>query len=150
MTLQSHWKVSCKWKKYNFIADQKALKRAEICPLNFLYSFYECHFIWQKRDWGFTMSQDSYKLTRRQFKWVFFPQLGYLSPCWCFIIKLCPILAMLWTVAHKAPLSMGFSRQEYWSGLLFLLPGDLPNPGIKPGSPAIGRWILYHWATWEA
>ena len=42
-----------------------------------------------------------------------------------------------WTAAHQAPLSMGFSRQEYWSGLLFPSPGDLPDPGIKPGSPAL-------------
>ena len=43
----------------------------------------------------------------------------------------------LWTVAHQAPPSMGFSRQEYWSGLPFPSPGDLSNPGIKPGSPAL-------------
>ena len=42
-----------------------------------------------------------------------------------------------WTVAHEAPLSMGFSRQEYWSGLPFPSPGDLPNPGIEPGSSAL-------------
>ena len=42
-----------------------------------------------------------------------------------------------WTVAYQAPLSMGFSRQEYWSGLPFPSPGDLPNPGIEPGSPAL-------------
>ena len=42
-----------------------------------------------------------------------------------------------WTVAHQAPPSMEFSRQEYWSGLPFLFPGDLPDPGIKPGSPAL-------------
>ena len=41
------------------------------------------------------------------------------------------------TVAYQAPLSMGFSRQEYWSGLPFPSPGDLPRPGIKPGSPAL-------------
>ena len=40
-----------------------------------------------------------------------------------------------WTVAHQAPLSMEFSRQEYWSGLPFPSPGDLPDPGIEPGSP---------------
>ena len=40
--------------------------------------------------------------------------------------------AATWTVAHQAPLSMGFSKQEYWSGLPFPPPGDLPNPGIKP------------------
>ena len=43
----------------------------------------------------------------------------------------------LWTVAHQAPLSMGFPRQEYWSGLPFPSPGDLPNPGIKLASPAL-------------
>ena len=42
-----------------------------------------------------------------------------------------------WTVAHKDPLSMGFSRQESWSGLPFLTPVDLPNPGIEPMSPAL-------------
>ena len=42
-----------------------------------------------------------------------------------------------WTVAHQAPLTMGFSRQEYWSGLPFPSPGDLPDPGIEPGSPAL-------------
>ena len=47
-----------------------------------------------------------------------------------------------WTVAYQAPPSMGFSRQEYWSGLPFPSPGDLPNPGIKPGSPALGADAL--------
>ena len=42
-----------------------------------------------------------------------------------------------WTVAHRAPLSMEFFRQEYWSGLPFPSPGDLPNPGVEPGSPAL-------------
>ena len=51
------------------------------------------------------------------------------SPVWIF--------ATPWTVAHQAPLSMGFSRQEYWSGLPFPSPGDLPNPGIKPRSLAL-------------
>ena len=42
-----------------------------------------------------------------------------------------------WTIAYQAPPSMGFSRQECWSGLPFLSPGDIPDPGIKPGSPAL-------------
>ena len=50
-----------------------------------------------------------------------------------------------WTVAYQAPPSMGFSRQEYWNGLPFPSPGDLPNSGIEPGSPALtseppGKW----------
>ena len=42
-----------------------------------------------------------------------------------------------WTIAHQAPPPMGFSRQEYWSGLPFPSPGDLPDPGIEPRSPAL-------------
>ena len=42
-----------------------------------------------------------------------------------------------WTVAYQVPLSMGFSRQEFWSGLLFPSPGDLPDSGIEPRSPAL-------------
>ena len=45
--------------------------------------------------------------------------------------------AMTWTVAHQAPLSMGFPRQEYWSRLPLPSPGDLPDPGIEPTSPAL-------------
>ena len=50
------------------------------------------------------------------------------------VAKSCPTLATAWTVARQAPLSMGFSRQEYWSGLPFSTPGHLPDPGIEPGS----------------
>ena len=42
-----------------------------------------------------------------------------------------------WTIAHQAPLPIEFCRQEYWSGLPFSSPGDFPNPGIEPGSPAL-------------
>ena len=48
-----------------------------------------------------------------------------------------------WTVAHQVPLSIGFSRQEHWSGLPFPSPGDLPDPGIKLVS-SVGKQILYH------
>ena len=47
------------------------------------------------------------------------------------------LFATQWAVAYQAPPSMGFSRQEYWSGLPFPSPGDLPNPGIEPESPAL-------------
>ena len=60
----------------------------------------------------------------------------------CLLISVCSqslsgvqLFVTPWTVAHQAPLSMGFSRQEYWSGLLFLPPEDLSDPGIKPMSP---------------
>ena len=56
-------------------------------------------------------------------------KLKVLSPVWLFETP--------WTAACQAPLSMGVSRQEYWSGLPFPSPGHLPNPGIEPGSPAL-------------
>ena len=57
-----------------------------------------------------------------------------------------------WTVAHQAPLSMKFSRQGYWSGLPFPIPGELPDPGIEPVSLHLlhCRQILYRRASWEA
>ena len=51
-------------------------------------------------------------------------------------------------VAHQAPLSTEFSRQEYWSGLPFPTPGDLPDPGIKPGSPALQADSLLSEPPW--
>ena len=69
---------------------------------------------------------------------------NHFSHVWFFVT--------VWTVVHQALLSMGFSRQEHWSGLLFPSPGDLPNSGVEPvslASPAL-RQILYHWATREA
>ena len=59
------------------------------------------------------------------------------SHCYCLVAKAYLTLATPWAVAHQALLSMGLPRQEYWSGLPFPCPGDLPNPGIKPGSPAL-------------
>ena len=47
------------------------------------------------------------------------------------------VFATLWTVAYQAHPSMGFSRQEYWSGVPLPSPGDLPDPGIEPGSPTL-------------
>ena len=58
-----------------------------------------------------------------------------------------------WTVAHQAPLSMGFSMREYWCGLSFSSPGDLPNPGIGPTSlksPALAGGFFTASTTWEA
>ena len=57
-----------------------------------------------------------------------------------YVLSCVQIFVTLWTVAHQAPLSRGFSRQDYWSELSFPAPGDLPDPGIEPvslGSPAL-------------
>ena len=59
----------------------------------------------------------------------------------------------LWSIAPQTPLSVGFSRQEYWSALSWPPPGDLPNPGIKPASlmsPALASGFLTSSTTWEA
>ena len=59
------------------------------------------------------------------------------------------LFAALWTAACQAPLSMEFSRQEYWSEFPFPSPGDLPNSGmecVSSCSSCIGRQTLYHWA----
>ena len=53
------------------------------------------------------------------------------------LLSLVQLFATPWTVAHQAPLSMGFTRQEYWSELPFHSPGDLPNPGIEARSPTL-------------
>ena len=63
------------------------------------------------------------------------------------------LFAIPWTVARQAPLSMEFSRQEYWSELPFPSPGDFPNPGIEPKSfmsPALAGRFFTTSATWEA
>ena len=66
--------------------------------------------------------------------------------CVCVIAQSC---LTPWTVAHQAPLSMEFSRQEYWSGLPFPSPGYLPDPGVKPRSPAFQvDSLLSEWFGW--
>ena len=76
--------------------------------------------------------------------------LGQVLQAWTFpslfqfcFPKSCPTLATPWTVACRAPLSMGFPRQEYWSGLPFPSPGDLPDPEIEPGSSALQADFFY-------
>ena len=78
------------------------------------------------------------KLGRDKIQW----RLMYVHSCQCWkfhplLLSPQEIVAQLWTGTHQAPLSMGFSRQEYWSGLPFSSPGDLPDSGIKPRSPAL-------------
>ena len=83
--------------------------------------------------------------------WVVLPSSCLLIGCWTQVAQSCPTLGdPVDCIAYQALQSMEFSRQEYWSGLPFPFPGDLPNPGIEPGSPALqadalpseppGRW----------
>ena len=72
---------------------------------------------------------------------------------------ICPVLSHFscvrlfvtpWTVAHQIPLSIGLCKQEYWSGLSFPSPGDLPEPGIEPSSPALAGGFFTTSTIWEA
>ena len=68
------------------------------------------------------------------------------------LLQLCLALCNPWIVAHQTALSMGLSRQEYWSGLPFPMSGDLPDPGIEPASPmspALAGGFFTTSATWE-
>ena len=71
---------------------------------------------------------------------------GILQYIWhSILLLLSPLCSFLtpWTVAHQTPLTLEFSSQKYWNGFPFPSPGDLPNPGIKPGSPAL-QADFYH------
>ena len=73
--------------------------------------------------------------------------------CLYMLAQLCPTLCDSIGGDCQTPLSMGFSRQEYWSGLSFLPSGDVPNPGIEPVSsmpPSLAGGLFYYLATWEA
>ena len=75
----------------------------------------------------------------------------YVCVCWHF--SRVQLFATPWTIACQSPLSMGFSKQEYWSGFLCPLPGDLPDPGIKPSSLMIYALSSRFFTTstnWEA
>ena len=85
------------------------------------------------------------------------PTLRYgtlpVPPCMLSRFSHVQLFATLWTVTHQAPLSLEFSRQEYWSCLPSPPPGDLPNPGIEPTalvSPALAGGFFASSATWEA
>ena len=76
-------------------------------------------------------------LQARILEWVAMPSSS------CLVAKSClTLLWTPWTVAHQDLLSMGFPRQEYWSGLPFPSPWDLPDPGIKPTSPALAGRVF--------
>ena len=76
-------------------------------------------------------------------------QLYLRSTCVCWSLSHVQLCAIPWTVARQAPLPMGFCRQEYWSGLPCPPPGDLPDPGIEPGSPTLQADSAI-WATRKA
>ena len=99
---------------------------------------------------SFSFLMPSFKIVKSKgiiyWKWM---KYGYWW--WFSHLPTCiPLLVTLWTVASQAPLSMGFPRQEYWTGLPFPSPGDLPNPGTEPMSPSLAGRFFSNWATREA
>ena len=88
--------------------------------------YYYC-LLWKEENYGLPLLFFSYT------KWeiVIFPYLSMK------LLSRVRLFATPWIVAHQAPPSMGFSRQEYWSGLPFLSAGHLPDPGIEPRSPTM-------------
>ena len=81
------------------------------------------------------------------------PLPSLMHPCMLSHFSRVQLCVTLWTAAHQALMSKGFSRQEYWSGLPCLSPGDLPDPGIKPESlmsPALASVFFTSSTTWEA
>ena len=122
---------------------KKAFSREEESSWNHIYhstSRQGCHS--PSLVWRLGEMQGKRKKRKRRSKWhhmVVVVQLLSLSDCF----------ATPWPVAHKAPLSMGFSRQEYWSGLHFLLQGIFSTQGSNPWLLHC-KWIPYHWATREA
>ena len=81
-----------------------------------------------------------YFLGKQPLKQVHFKAATKSVTLWVCDVKLLSCVRLFvtpWSVAHQAPLSMEFPRQEYWNGLPFPSPGDLPDPGIEPGSPAL-------------
>ena len=84
--------------------------------------------------------------------WVFRCRLVYVHTHLLLMFSCVQLFVTLWTMTCQAPLSMVFFKQEYWNGLPFSSPGDLPDSGVKPVSLHLLHWkcILYCWATWKA
>ena len=101
---------------------------------------------------GTTGNNVSHKSCRTWWKVLFLILLKSLWSVLCFqpsLYSWCSVFVTLWTVVHQAPLSMVFSRQEYWNGLPFPPPGEFSWPRDQTHVSYIGRQIPYNWATWE-
>ena len=121
------------------ISNEKAFNQ-RIPVLSDMFSFHLQSLIYSFVIWGFLFV--CLFLTR----WLFWNCCLQFSDYHKFKVKsVMSDSVATWTVAHQASPSMGFSRQEYWSGLPFPTPGDLPHPGIEPRSPAFrgGGQMLY-------
>ena len=125
------WKGQGKWQTQ--VCAQIALKLYSLCKVLLKQSLRNLHC--EVRETGFKSWLCNLQVCGLESQVTFLPWDSVSSSkwkrsrVWLFVTP--------WTVAHQAPPSMGFSRQEYWSGLPFPSPGNLPDPGIKPRSPAL-------------
>ena len=114
-----------------------------------------------KWDWNCSLLFNFLKEFKEHWHWFLFKCLVEFGACLvefkCLVdwshFSCVQLFATIWTMAHQAPLSMRFSRHEYWNGLLWPPPGNLPNPGIKLrslSSPALAAGFFTTSTTWEA
>ena len=126
--------------------------------LGYMYSYDRFMLLYRRNQYNIVKIQKkkkSHKNTMKQCQWNDDRSPPPLHYCGSGLVaKLCPTLVTPWIVARQVPLSMGFSRQEYWNGLPCPPPGALPDPRIKPRSPALqvdflstelwGKTLHYH------
>ena len=91
---------------------------------------------WMERSLGKNGYMYMYDWVPLLYTWNYHNIVNWLCVC-AQLLRHVRLFTISWTAACQSPLSMGFSRQEYWSGLPFPLPGNLPDPGIEPVSPAL-------------
>ena len=122
---------------------KKSFHSTITCNLDLWFRFLWSYFsVWNgSREWSLELKADISSLKRPCTVWSWILFFFFMSVCARVCVCACAVFSHVWlfatpwTVAHQVLLSMKFSRQEYWSGLPFPPPGDLPNSGIKPVSP---------------
>ena len=126
------WHCTCGPKRNQAIGlkDNQIVAPADI----YSFSYLRCIYSFNKHSREGTCQRYGPGGLIKKWKWA-----SVLTHVWLFVTS--------WTVAHQAPLSMEFSREEYWSGLPFPSPRDLSNPGIEPGSICIAGKFFTIWAT---
>ena len=133
--------LHCLSSYYYYLQDRKQFEYYHICiaftcpssPTGMTQSSLGRCFAGELRDTEPRESTDLYQTASKAHLW---PK-SYIVVVVVLSLSCVRLFATLWTIGHQAPLSMGFSRQEYWSRLPFPSPGDLPNSGTEPMSPAL-------------
>ena len=130
---------------------KKSFHSTITCNLDLWFRFLWSYFsVWNgSREWSLELKADISSLKRPCTVWSWILFFFFMSVCARVCVCACAVFSHVWlfatpwTVAHQVLLSMKFSRQEYWSGLPFPPPGDLPNSGIEPVSPALAGGVFF-------